>query len=128
MSFLDQGLSNDVFISTLQPPQRNLRTRLTKLAVVRIGDGAAINKFCCVSPHNYKIDCMEFTECVISDGCVIGASSTFSGSSRMNDGAELDSFSMALRGAVLTAGRWVGYPAMLEADKRRNRAKNVRAQ
>ena len=91
--------------------------------LVRIGDGAAINKFSCVSPHNYKIDGAEFAECVMGDGCVIGANSTFSGSSLMHGGAELDSFSMPLRGAVLTPGRWVGYPAMLEAGKRRNRAK-----
>ena len=93
--------------------------------LVRIGDRVAINKFSCVSPHDYKIHCAEFVECLIGDGCVIGTNGTFSGSSRMEDRAELDSFSMALRGAVLTAGRWVGYPAMLEAGKRRNRSKKI---
>ena len=34
LSFVDQALSIDVFISTVRPPQRNLDTRLTKLAVV----------------------------------------------------------------------------------------------
>ena len=33
MSFVDQALSNDVFISTIQPPQKKLGLRLTKLTV-----------------------------------------------------------------------------------------------
>ena len=94
--------------------------------LVHIGDGVAINKFCCVSPHNYKIHSAEFVECLIGDGCVIGTNGTFSGSSHMEDRAELDSFSMALRGAVLMAGRWVGYPAMLQTDKGWSRSKKAK--
>ena len=93
------------------------RTWLLEPDLVRIGDGVAINKFSCVSPHNYKIDCVDFAECVMGDGCVIGTNASFFGSSCMHDGAELDSFSMPLRGAVVTTGRWVGYPAMPEANK-----------
>ena len=99
--------------------------RLFEPVLACIGDGVTINKFGCLSPHSYKVDGVDFGKCVIGDGCVIGTNVTFSGTSRMHDGAELDSFSMALGGAVLTAGRWVGYPAMLEAGKRRNRAKKV---
>ena len=93
--------------------------------LVRMGDGVTINKLSCVSPHNYKVDSAEFGECAIGDGCVIGTSSTFSGSTCMYDGAELDSFSMPLRGAVVTFGRWVGYPAMPQTNKRRARSKKV---
>ena len=101
------------------------RTWLLEPDLVRIGDGVTINKFSCVSPHNYKIDCAEFAECVMGDGCVIGTNASFFGSSCMHDGAELDSFSMPLRGAVLTAGRWVGYPAMVETNKGLNRSRKV---
>ena len=102
------------------------RTWLLEPDLVRIGDGVTINKFCCVSPHDYKIGCVDFAECVIGDGCVLGANTTYHGTSCMEDGAELDSFSMALRGAVLTAGRWVGYPAMLQTDKGRSRSKKAK--
>ena len=93
--------------------------------LVRIGDGAAINKFSCVSPHNYKIDCVDFAECVMGDGCVIGTNASFFSGSSMHDSTELESFSMPLRGAVLTPGRWVGYPAMLQTDKGLNRSKKT---
>ena len=99
--------------------------RLFESNLIHIGDGVSINKFGCLSPHDYKVDGVDFGKCVIGDGCVIGANVTFHGTSRMNDGAELDSFSMALRGTIVTPGRWVGYPAMLEAGKRRNRSKKA---
>ena len=99
--------------------------RLFEPVLACIGDGVTINKFGCLSPHSYKVDGVDFGKCVIGDGCVIGTNVTFSGTSRMHDGAELDSFSMPLRGTIITSGRWVGYPAMLEAGKRRNRVKKA---
>ena len=101
------------------------RTWLLEPDLVRIGDGAAINKFSCVSPHNYKIGCAEFAECVMGDGCAIGTNASFFGSSCVHDGAELDSFSMPLRGAVLTPGRWAGYPAMLQTKQGLDRLKKT---
>ena len=85
--------------------------------LVRVGDGVAVNKFSSVCPHNYNVGCVDFGKCLIGDGCTVGANVSFHGPIRMHDGAELDSFSMALRGADLTPGRWVGYPAMRRTDK-----------
>ncbi len=87
-------------------------TDMTEFDLVRIGDDAALNRDCTIQTHLFEDRVMKMSAIDIGAECSVGAVSLVLYDTAMEEGAELGSMSLLMKGEVLPAGSaWEGIPA-----------------
>jgi non-ribosomal peptide synthetase-like protein len=94
-------------------------TELTEFDLVKIGDGAALNKDCTAQTHLFEDRVFKMSYIDVGPGCVVGELSLVLYDTKLEAGAALDSLSLLMKGEVLPAHtRWQGIPAIRQEESR----------
>jgi non-ribosomal peptide synthetase-like protein len=87
-------------------------TYMTEFDLVHMGDDAAIGGTTSLQTHLFEDRVMKMSMVRIGAGCNVGPRAVVLYDSQLEDGAELDALSLAMKGERLPAAtRWRGIPA-----------------
>jgi non-ribosomal peptide synthetase-like protein len=89
-------------------------TFLTEFDLVRVGDDAEVGGATALQTHLFEDRVMKMSAVTVGTGCSVGSRTVVLYDATLEDGARLDSLSLAMKGETLPAGsRWRGIPARL---------------
>lgn len=89
-------------------------TFLTEFDLVRVADDAMIGATTSLQTHLFEDRVMKMSTVTIGQGCPVGPRSVVLYDAVLEDGAELDALSLAMKGECVPAGtQWRGIPAKL---------------
>jgi non-ribosomal peptide synthetase-like protein len=89
-------------------------TYVTEFDLVRVGDDVAVGGATSLQTHLFEDRVMKMSTVTVGADCSVGPRAVVLYDSRLEDGAELDALSLAMKGESLPAGtRWQGIPARL---------------
>ncbi len=87
-------------------------TYMTEFDLVQVGDDAAIGGTTSLQTHLFEDRVMKMSTVRIGSGCTVGPRAVVLYDSQLEDGAELDALSLAMKGERLPAATtWRGIPA-----------------
>jgi non-ribosomal peptide synthetase-like protein len=87
-------------------------TYLTEFDLVRVGDDAAVGATSSLQTHLFEDRVMKMSVVTVGAGCSVGPRAVVLYDAKLEDGAELDALSLAMKGERLPAGTgWRGIPA-----------------
>jgi non-ribosomal peptide synthetase-like protein len=89
-------------------------TYLTEFDLVRVGDDTEVGGATALQTHLFEDRVMKMSTLTVGTGCTIGSRTVVLYDATLEDGARLDTLSLAMKGETLPAGsRWRGIPARL---------------
>jgi non-ribosomal peptide synthetase-like protein len=87
-------------------------TGLIEFDLAEVGDDAVVNEEAVLQTHLFEDRILKADRLRIGQGCELGEGSVVLYGSQMEDGAQLGSLSLLMKGEILPAGtRWEGNPA-----------------
>jgi non-ribosomal peptide synthetase-like protein len=89
-------------------------TFLTEFDLVQVGDDATIGATTSLQTHLFEDRVMKISKVTVGSGCSIGPRAVMLYDAVLEEGAQLDALSLAMKGECLPAGtKWRGIPAGL---------------
>ena len=89
-------------------------TYLTEFDLVHVGDDAAVGGQASLQTHLFEDRVMKMSTVKVDAECTVGSRAVVLYDAELEQGAELDSLSLVMKGESLPAGsRWRGIPARL---------------
>ncbi len=87
-------------------------TDITEFDLVKVGDYAELNLYCDLQTHLFEDRVMKMSSIYIGKHCTVGSLSVVLYDTVMEEGSELESLSVLMKGETLPANtQWIGSPA-----------------